>query len=121
MRISDWSSEVCSSDLAIVLSANDPVHGLAKLQDRAETGDRIDADARAGKRARFPCLAIIVTNVVKPPFDVDTFTHLIIKPTKPLLNNNPNINQTSHIFKTTEHTTGVEKDCRTYRISSAAG
>src|SRR3546814_17126880 len=85
MRISDWSSEVCSSDLAIVLSANDPVHGLAKLQDRAETGDRIDADARAGKRARFPCLAIIVTNVVKRPVDVDTFKPLISETHETLL------------------------------------
>src|SRR3546814_7095972 len=71
--------------LAIVLSANDPVHGLAKLQDRAETGDRIDADARAGKRARFPCLAIIVTNVVKRPVDVDTFKPLISETHETLL------------------------------------
>src|SRR3546814_14015314 len=71
--------------LAIVHSATDPVHGRAQLQDRAETGDRIDADARAGKRARFPGLAIIVTNVVKRPVDVDTFKPLISETHETLL------------------------------------
>src|SRR3546814_4529438 len=45
MRISDWSSDVCSSDLAVEDVPNQPGIGFDAQADRAGIGEEIGGDA----------------------------------------------------------------------------
>src|SRR3546814_514992 len=46
MRISDWSSDVCSSDLALVREGPDPEHAIFRLQDNLDIGRHEIGDER---------------------------------------------------------------------------